>query len=257
MEHGSLEIGPVLGATFALMHDRAGMVFGIALLVTIPIRLWAWAAPIFAVWLHLTTYAPSFVFGAVPAALVSAVGYIFGEAALAVAALARSEGGRPGFLRTLAPAARQLPRIVALALLSLLGIAAGMVLLIIPGVILSTMWSLLGPVAGAEQTGIMDSFRRSRALTDNLLWQIFLLFLVTGLGTAGFSWATERIGQAILGVGKFGLDYPFAPGAFLFDSGIEWIRTAFNLALPCMLYVILVERRGEGPMRRRLSEIFE
>jgi hypothetical protein len=252
----TIPIGRVLSNTFALIRDRAGIVFGMAFLTTAPIRLWVWTLPTLTYWMHLKTVGPAFAFGMASAVLVNATAYMFGQAALAGVALSRPKDEGPGFSTSLGSAARQLPTIIPLACLSSLGVAVGFIALIIPGFFLSAAWSVLGPIAGAEKRSIMDSFRRSQSLTENLLWPIFLLFLVGGLGTAGFSWATERISQALGVVDRYGLDSTPSVYSFLFGSAVEWIKTAFNLALPCALYVLLVERRGDGPMRQRLSEIF-
>jgi hypothetical protein len=55
------------------------------------------------------------------------------------------------------------------------------VLLIVPGLILLTIWAVIAPVIVIEQTGALDAFGRSRALVRGYGWTVFGIVLVTGL----------------------------------------------------------------------------
>lgn len=58
-------------------------------------------------------------------------------------------------------------------LLAGLGIALGFVLLVVPGLILLTIWSVIAPVIVLERTGVIDAFGRSRELVRGNGWQVF------------------------------------------------------------------------------------
>jgi Uncharacterised protein family (UPF0259) len=58
-------------------------------------------------------------------------------------------------------------------LLAGLGIALGFVLLIVPGLILLTIWSVIAPVIVLERTGVIEAFGRSRELVRGHGWQVF------------------------------------------------------------------------------------
>jgi hypothetical protein len=58
-------------------------------------------------------------------------------------------------------------------LLAGLGIALGFVLLIVPGLILLTIWSVIAPVIVLERTGVIAAFGRSRELVRGHGWQVF------------------------------------------------------------------------------------
>jgi len=64
-----------------------------------------------------------------------------------------------------------------------IAIAIGFVLLIVPGLILLTIWAVIVPVIVIERTGVFDAFGRSRQLVRGSGWQVFgvivVLFLVT------------------------------------------------------------------------------
>jgi hypothetical protein len=76
------------------------------------------------------------------------------------------------------------PRVWAIAaagLLAALGILVGLVLLIVPGLVLLTWWSLLVPVLVLEKTEVLESFGRSRELVRGHGWNVFGLIVLTVL----------------------------------------------------------------------------
>jgi len=68
--------------------------------------------------------------------------------------------------------------LIGLGILMTLGIALGMILLVIPGLILALMWIVASPVMMAEDKGIIDSLKRSAELTKGSKRWIVLLFVV-------------------------------------------------------------------------------
>jgi len=253
----SFEIATVLGDTFGLMRDRPIAVFGVALLISLPTRLWLIVLPTLAAQLNITSYAVGFAFGGITSGLIAGIMQVFGQGALITAARARNEERKAGFLETLSAAIRRAPMLLSIALIGNFGIMLGLICLIIPGIMLSLMWSVAGPVAVAEGTGVVETFRRSQALTDNILARLFGLMLISGAGGGAYSWIAHRIGEALFGVGAKGLVYPFSPAPFFVVSMIDSVRTAFDLALFCSLYIALVRRDGGGPMYQHLNRIFE
>jgi hypothetical protein len=72
------------------------------------------------------------------------------------------------------------PLLVA-GLLAGLGIALGFVLLVVPGLLLLTIWAVIGPVIVVERTRALDAFGRSRQLVRGHGWTVFAIVLITGL----------------------------------------------------------------------------
>jgi hypothetical protein len=70
------------------------------------------------------------------------------------------------------------PKCVAASILSSLMIFIPMILLIIPGLIVATIFWLCVPAIVVENAGIIESFGRSRDLTKGRRWQIFGVFLL-------------------------------------------------------------------------------
>ena len=68
--------------------------------------------------------------------------------------------------------------LIGLYILWGLGVSLGYILLLIPALILITMWSVTVPALIAEDVGVLGSFGRSRALTKGSRWSIFGLLLV-------------------------------------------------------------------------------
>lgn len=66
-------------------------------------------------------------------------------------------------------------------ILYILGVMAGMVLLIIPGLILSLGWMLGFQIMVLEEKGVFDSFGRAWELTKGYKWWMFLLVIVFGV----------------------------------------------------------------------------
>lgn len=77
------------------------------------------------------------------------------------------------------------PFIGSVAIASILagiGIAIGLFLLIVPGLILLTIWAVIIPVIVIERSGALESFGRSQQLVRGRGWQVFgtlvLLYLI-------------------------------------------------------------------------------
>jgi ABC-type multidrug transport system fused ATPase/permease subunit len=68
------------------------------------------------------------------------------------------------------------PALGSLLLISLLftiGVAIGLVLIIVPGLVLITLWSVVVPVEVLERRGVLGSFGRSRELVRGNGWNVF------------------------------------------------------------------------------------
>jgi hypothetical protein len=90
---------------------------------------------------------------------------------------------------------------VALAsFLAGIAIFIGFILIIVPGLILITIWAVIVPVIVIERSGVMASFGRSRELVKGRGWHVF--------GTLVLTWIILFVVQIILG-----LIFSFAPHA--------------------------------------------
>jgi hypothetical protein len=76
------------------------------------------------------------------------------------------------------------PRVAPLlgaGVLAGLGVAVGLLLLIVPGLILLTWWSVIVPVVVLERVPAMESFGRSRELVRGHGWNVFGVIALTVL----------------------------------------------------------------------------
>jgi len=91
----------------------------------------------------------------------------------------------PGqLLRAATPVLGQL---ILVGVVAALGIMAGFILLVVPGLILLTLWSVAAPVVVIENPGVFPALRRSRLLVRGNGWQVFavIMILVVFVGAAG------------------------------------------------------------------------
>ena len=72
-----------------------------------------------------------------------------------------------------------LGRLIVVGVLAGLGIGLGFIFLIVPGLILLTIWSLVAPVVVIERPpGTLDAFGRSRKLVAGNGWRVFGVIVV-------------------------------------------------------------------------------
>ena len=142
-------------------------------------------AAVFYLVISAATLVLSVVFGFVGAA-VAGVGAIVGYFWLAGAlteAVADIRDGRAD-LSLQETFGRVWPRVWTLlgaGLLAGLGIVLGLLLLIVPGLVLLTWWSLISPVIVLEGKRAIESFGRSRELVRGQGWSVFAVVILAVL----------------------------------------------------------------------------
>lgn len=118
----------------------------------------------------------------------------------------RRDASAAELLRSAAPVIAPL---IGAGLLAGLAIGVGFLLLVVPGLILLTIWAVIAPVIVIERTGIFKAFGRSRELVRGNGWRvfgvIFIVFLITAfvgllLGALGASIASGTGGRIVFNV---------------------------------------------------------
>jgi hypothetical protein len=102
----------------------------------------------------------------------------FTHAGLFHTLVAQVHGKSTTFMECVSAALRMFLPLLGLTILWWLGVMFGYVLLLVPALILMTMWSVSAPALIAEECGVINAFGRSRALTKGLRWPIFGTLLV-------------------------------------------------------------------------------
>ena len=150
--------------------------------------------------------------------------------------------------------AKMLP-MLGLLFLWYLGVAAGWLLLVIPGIILITMWSAAMPVLMGEDLGVFASFGRSRNLTRGLRMNIFvtlLLFLiviyVVLIGVILSAFGTNMM--------QFAAQAAQSPMLFLVMIPVGWLSSMALYSLVASIYLeaVLVK---EGGRSAHLVDVFD
>lgn len=142
-------------------------------------------AAVFYVVISLATLVLSLLFGlfgALLAGVGSLVGYFWLAGAL-TEAVADIRDGRAD-LSMQETFARVWPKVWTLlgaGILAVLGIAIGLVFLIVPGLVLLTWWSVISPAIVLEGKGAIESFGRSRELVRGRAWSVFTVVILTVL----------------------------------------------------------------------------
>jgi hypothetical protein len=90
--------------------------------------------------------------------------------------------------------------VIVVSILFGIGVAIGLVLLIIPGLILLTIWAVAIPVTVIERPGILRAFGRSRELVKGNGWQVFGTILLVWLISIVIGAIGGLIADAIGGV---------------------------------------------------------
>lgn len=126
--------------------------------------------------------------GAILGAIVSLVALFWVQGAL-VRAVDDIRDGRADLSlgETFERVRPQLPAIIVAGLLAGLAIALGLLLLIVPGLILLTLWILIIPVIVLEGRSAGESFGRSRELVRGYGWSVFGVIVLTILVVIAFN----------------------------------------------------------------------
>ncbi len=146
--------------------------------------------------------------------LVGIIGGALLQAILVRASVQHLSGKPVDIGETFATSLRYIVPLIVMSILIGIGVFIGLIFLIVPGVILYLMWAVAVPVMVEENAGIIDSMKRSAALTSGSKLMIFVLFLLIGILSflliavltlgAGFGGdmnlsTMELIGQAVAG----------------------------------------------------------
>lgn len=125
--------------------------------------------------------------------------------------------------------------LIAVSILAGLGIGIGFLLLIVPGLILLTLWSVAAPVLVIERPGVLGAFGRSRELVRGYGWPVFGTIVLVFLLVIAASIAAALIGLVVGDVGR---------------AILSWIFNALTQPVAALtasvLYFTLLQVHGAG-----------
>ena len=225
-----VEVGEVLSRTFKVYGEQAGVLIPAALLVFAPVAIVdglvrgsGQSLPLLLLSTAISLIA-SFWFQGV---VVKAIDDI-------------RDGRRDVDIRELFEAAAPfVPALIGAGVLAGLGIALGLILLIVPGLVLATIWSMIAPVIVMERTGAMAAFGRSRKLVRGNGWPVFgvivVIFVISLI-------ASFLLGALLLGIASNAVAYGLAT---LLSSGL--VAPVSAIAVTVMYFELLGPQVPSAP----------
>jgi hypothetical protein len=188
--NGSMDVGAVIRRVFDIYVDQA------------PVLLPA-AAVVFVITGILTAVlvaaAPALALVAVIISLVATTLFT----GMVVELVADLQDGRRDSTvgRLLQAAMPVLGQLILVGIVAGVGIVIGFILIIVPGLILITIWSVAAPVVVLEHPGVFAALSRSRELVRGNGWQVFGVILVLDVLVvivgSGIELAAESAGSGV------------------------------------------------------------
>lgn len=219
-----LSVGDALGRTFSIYRDQAG--------VLIPVAFWLFLA----VAIVEAVTAGNLALGLIALVVSLAVSTLY--QGTVVGLVSDVQDGRRDYsigeqMRSVTPVVMPL---IGAGILAGLGIVLGLVLLVVPGLYLLTIWAVIAPVIVVERSGVLDAFRRSRELVRGSGWPVFwtvvVAFLITFVAAIVFAAIAVAISEGIL-----------------VEIVLLTLGATFTAPIPALvasvLYFRLLELRGE------------
>jgi len=211
-----LSVGDTINETFSIYGQQFGPLIGSALLVFIVVGILAGLLA-----------AAGGVILAILASIVQLVGRTL-YVGFVVKLVEDVRDGRrdQGIGELFSSAAPAILPLILFAILAGIGIAIGFVLIIIPGLVLLTFWSLGAPAIVAEGAGVFEAFGRSWRLVRGNAWSVFGTLVVVLLIAI------------VLGFILVAIANPIGDGAILVANIIAGALTAplFALAVSVMFF---------------------
>ena len=172
---GGFDLGRVISRTFTSIRDN-WLVLLVAsfLLVGLPSTLSAVGQTM--IWSTESTTS-GFLFVTL-GSLLYFIGVFILQGTVVKAAVDGFNGKTTRLGDALGVGARMFFPLLGYGILAGLGIGLGFLLLIVPGVILSVLWSVAAPAIVIEKRGVFESFQRSRDLTRGYRWNVFGLLVI-------------------------------------------------------------------------------
>jgi hypothetical protein len=181
----SIDIGSVISRTFSIYADQASVLLPAAAIVFVVIgvisALLVVAAPVLAILAFVVILVGTTLYTGMVVELVADV----------------QDGRRDATVGQLLQAATPvLGQLILVGILAGIGITIGFILIIVPGLILITIWSVAAPVVVLERPGAFKALGRSRELVKGNGWQVFGVIVVLVIGVGIVSAIIESIGDS-------------------------------------------------------------
>jgi hypothetical protein len=153
--------------------------------------------------------------GLVAAGLIAVAGVFWIQGALVVAVDDIRDGRADlSISETLSRIRPRLNTLTMAGLLAALGVTIGLLLLVVPGLVLLTIWLLIVPAIVLEGHGVVSSFGRSRELVEGQGWNVFGVIVLTVVILLAVIVGFDLLEEAI---------------------DVQWIRLLIDIVLPTLI----------------------
>ena len=242
--HGRPRVREILGATLRVYRERFWRVAGTAFVVFGAVAAIDAVATVLVIDRHVPRPGGAAI-TSTASAVFSMVGVVLYAGILDKVVGAHLHGHPDLSLREIRKAL-PLGRLIAADVVLALATLAGLALFVVPGVVIFTLWSLVGPVITIEDGSVGSALRRSWQLVRPCFW--LTLFLVT---------LPLQIEQAVLHAIHYTdiFEHPFVP-AFLLNGLLGMIIGSVVGLIEVVLAYELIARnpdRVPEPVSARLS----
>ena len=149
------------------------------------------------------------------------------------------------------------PMVLVTHLMTIIGVGLAYLLLIVPGVVLSIVWSVAVPVVVVEKGSPPNCFERSADLTRNHRWRIFFLGLIYSVGVVVIGFVLG----VLIGIGENALRQTISIGILGFaatcaTSAIAALTATLGCLGMAVLYRELVTLK-HGAAAPSLASVFD
>lgn len=181
----SIDIGSVISRTFKIYADQASVLLPAAAVVFVGVgiisALLVVIAPILSIVAFIVILVGTTLFTGMVVELVADV----------------QDGRRDATVGQLIQAARPvIGKLILVGIVAGVATAIGFVLIIIPGLILITIWAVFAPVIVLERPPGLGALGRSRELVHGNGWQVFGVIVVLVIGVGIVSAIIEAVGDS-------------------------------------------------------------
>lgn len=251
MQRGRFDIGRVIGRTFNAI-SRNWLVFLVAsvILVGIPSAIQTLGGPEQAL---ISRSPQQWLFWWIGLVLTVVGTYVL-QGAIVVTTVKDLNGKKLDVADAMATGLQFFFPLFGLAILMGLGVGLGLILLVVPGIILSVMWVVTAPALVIEKRGVMDSFGRSRDLTRGNRWMIFFLVLIYWIASSLIGFAVTGMGAAL--AGGVAPDSPASPLLVIGSSLAAVVSAVISSSGIAAIYYELRNIK-EGVAPEQLASVFD
>jgi hypothetical protein len=253
-----MSIGRILNTAFGAIFGNLFVMLGIAFLFSgLPRGLATYFQQSALLYIGAGQVAPGIFLGIFAAGLlITMVFTVVAQGALIRATIDADQGEKARFGECLATALPRVLPLIGLSLVSIIAFCFAAILLVVPAIILSTIWYVAAPLVVAERSGVFAALGRSAELTKGERWNVFVVLLIM----LGFFLVVFMLSSMVSGIG---IAISARSGDFTGLASLTAIAGAIGTTLQTVLAsaistAVYIELRGlkDGPETQGLDAVF-